>query len=289
MAYRIRAGESLTEALRRIGSEQLERGVTALEATRQTFETRHEARVRLKRLRALLRLFSEGASKQSRALNREFRDIGRGLAAARSKDVLKVTARSVQDALPPELQKSAGRMFSRVLRGQVVPPETPEPVAPLTLAKRLRDCRSQFKRLQVDDDDVVLTNLKRSYRRGRAVLKALREKSSVRRWHDLRKLTKELGYQLRVIRDACPAMIGAQAAHLADLASHLGDDRDLAILEALLQQQATPPGESLQQIASMRGALEPTIIPLAESAYAERPSAFAARIGAYWDLWCRAE
>ena len=122
-------------------------------------------------------------------------------------------------------------------------------------------------------------------------MKAVRSDPSSDRVHEWRKRTKDLWYQLRILRDAWPGLIEATADELHELSDLLGDHHDLEVLVedvrarddlladrevvAALLGCAAERQEVLLDSATERG----------ERLYAERPKAFARRFEAYWLAW----
>ena len=90
-AFRLRAGESLRTAVRRIACAEIDAVIAALEGPIRD-DTVHEVRKATKRLRALLRLVRDhlGPRRYARE-NRTFRDSARALSPARDAEVLVAT------------------------------------------------------------------------------------------------------------------------------------------------------------------------------------------------------
>jgi len=82
--------------------------------------------------------------------------------------------------------------------------------------------------------------------------------------------------------------LGKQAHQLAD---HLGDDHDLAVLRDLLVQEGSQwarPGtvtKLLGLIDVRRGELQHDAAQLGQRLYADRPKAFLNRLHSYWQAW----
>jgi len=112
---------------------------------------------------------------------------------------------------------------------------------------------------------------------------------SVEAFHDWRKRAKYLRYHLRLLRPTWPAVLKRARSQIKTLADRLGDDHDLAVLaETLplaLKGDSDPARNQIftalvaQRCAEQRDEARW----LGLRVYAERPKAFARRLGAYWD------
>src|SRR5689334_2251019 len=88
MAYRL-STDDLAASFRRVAGEQLGGAAGGLEDPDDPVEAVHDARKRLKKTRALLRLARPAMRADAfRAYNRELRDQGRALSGARDADVM---------------------------------------------------------------------------------------------------------------------------------------------------------------------------------------------------------
>ena len=86
MTYRLQAHESLPQAINRIATEQIEKVIGELAATEElgVDEAVHQARKRLKKTRAVIRLVRDRLGKETyKQANARFRDLGRTLAELR--------------------------------------------------------------------------------------------------------------------------------------------------------------------------------------------------------------
>src|SRR5262249_38942555 len=73
---------------------------------------------------------------------------------------------------------------------------------------------------------------RRAYRDGREALEEVRDEPSDENVHEWRKRAKDLWYQLRILTELWPAVLGETADQAHDLADLLGDHHDLAVLVA---------------------------------------------------------
>jgi CHAD domain-containing protein len=105
--------------------------------------------------------------------------------------------------------------------------------------------------------------------------------------HEWRKRVKDLWYQQRLLRDAWNPVLRAYADQADELGEALGDDHDLAVLAGELesrQDQLSARLElerMLELIARRRGELQSRAVAIGARLYAEKPSAYGRRTGAY--------
>ena len=130
--------------------------------------------------------------------------------------------------------------------------------------------------------------LGRSYRDGRAALKRVRAEDSAENVHEFRKRAKDLWYQLRLLRDAWPGLLGPTAEEAHELTELLGDHHDLAVLAEDLDARAglVAGREEFQTLIARRQAqLLGAALELGERLYAEKPKPFLRRLRGYWRAW----
>ncbi len=117
----------------------------------------------------------------------------------------------------------------------------------------------------------------RSYRRGRKAMKAVPSDPGVERVHEWRKRTKDLWYQLRILREAWPEVIEATADELHELSDLLGDHHDLAVLVEDVRERSELFADREVVAALLSGAADrqkvllDSAIERGERLYAEKP------------------
>jgi CHAD domain-containing protein len=89
MSYGLTFDETPTESVERVRREQLEGAAESLEGGEDPVEAIHDARKRIKKTRALLRLARPGLTRMAyRRRSRALRGTGRGMSGTRDADVL---------------------------------------------------------------------------------------------------------------------------------------------------------------------------------------------------------
>jgi CHAD domain-containing protein len=279
------------DAVKRMVLEQLDEAIELL-ATRGDGidEAIHEARVCLKKIRAVLRLIrGEIGNGEFKAENRRYRDAGRRLSSVRDSAVIidtfdKVSSADVPAAPDMELMRAS------LVRAEGTPVVEKEE-ALQEVASVLAGARARIEDWRIGHRGfaVLRPGLKRVYGDGRAVLRTVRERPTVENLHELRKQVKSISYQIHLLRHAWPKILRSFEDELKDLADLLSDHHDLAMLTKAVADVSPDRGsgdlkkEILDHIDSHQGELRKEAMPLAERIYVEKPAAFVRRIEEYWD------
>ena len=294
--YRLKRKETPAQGLRRIAEGRADHAIQQLrhESDEDTAAAVHEARKDLKKLRSVLRLVrDELGDDVYRRENVRFRDAGRLLSGARDAEVKLQTLTSLREsfgdrlsedslaplveALEAERQRHAKLDDQGVLERAVAEIEAGEAAV------------ADWP-LRADDWSLVEPGLKRAYRRGRDRFAQVREEASDEAVHEWRKRVKDLWYQLRIVRNAWPEVLDEVADQAHDLSDLLGDHHDLAVLrdDVLNRRELLVEGQLEKLLASIserQDDLAEQAVALGDRIYAEKPKAFAKRIGSYWRAW----
>ncbi len=294
-AYRLKTEESPSKGLRRIALGRAEKALERLDGVEgpELAEAIHGARKDLKKLRGLLRLAREELGKKAfKAENRRYRKAGRLLAGARDAEVKLETLSALchrHDDLPPAtaelwegLLESERDALAAAMRddheGRIV-----------EARKAIAAGRDEIGRwsLRSDSWDLVEPGLSRSYRDGRRALRRAEADPTAANVHEWRKRAKDLWYQLRIVRDAWPALLGETVEQTHELAELLGDHHDLAVLaDDLRTRDAVGDREAFETaIEKRQRELLDAAFEIGRRLYAERPQAFRRRLKRYWRAW----
>ena len=231
MGYFFEPHESLSTAVLRVAREQIEAAESELAASGPGRDERvHSVRKRTKKLRALLRLVrsSLGDSRYDTE-NAALRDAARLLASAREAAVLLATL----DKLDP-----AGELADlRTLLGEIKSTsEEPHDVEALELFRAVRARLDEWA-LGESDWKLVGPGLREDYSRGRRAFARAYRDQTPEAFHEWRKSTKHHWYHVRLLSNVWPGPLGALERELHRLSELLGDEHDLADLEAALTAQ----------------------------------------------------
>lgn len=295
MPYRLIFAEDPPAALRRCAREQLEDAIEQLERRRAAdpVVAVHEARKSLKKTRAVLRLAQPELDKRSyRRENRSLRDAGRAVSAVRDGDVMvetldglrrryagQVPAKSftsVRDSLAT--QARVGRDFDEAVFAQLV--------------DELKDALRRVEDWPLDRADwaTVRRGTIRSYRRAQKAGAVAAAEPTAEHLHEWRKRVKDLWYHERLLEEAWPTVMSAQAEEAHALSDALGDDHDLTVLAQHLTDADSPLAgtsigrdEVLELSARRRAELVESATRRGRRLFAERPKAYGRRLKRYLD------
>lgn len=210
----------------------------------------HLARRALRRTRAGLRLWRELAGKTAyRKENSALRDAARIFAPVRD---AKAAVDTTDHVLAREKSPSRRMVLEKLRRKfkQVLATQRRE----LDAANAIPECiamitasRSRISRRRAGGEDPVAINpaVKRVCRRGRAALAAVDADGSDGNLHELRKQVKFLAHILEILPPRS-SRLKRQIMRAKSVATWLGDDHDLAMLQARIRATAVTPQPALQ-------------------------------------------
>ena len=292
MDYELTFAEQFPDAVRRVAREQLEAAAAQLdEGDDDPVEAVHDARKRLKKSRALLRLarpdMPDGAF---RAENRALRDAGRALSGARDADAMVETVDKLSELYVGRLPAEAFVAVRERLheRAQIARVGNEHALPAHAGALRSLALRVEDWPLADGDPGTAVRALRDTYARGRKAFARADDDPTAENLHAWRKRVKDLWYQQQLLRPAWPVVIGAQADEAKALSKLLGDDHDLAVLSGLLAANrdglalVSPADTALADlIAERRGDLLDAARALGRRVYAEKPKRFGRRMRSY--------
>ena len=298
MTYRLKPDEPLPTGIKRIATEQIEKAIKELSATDElgVDEAVHQARKRLKKTRAVVRLVRDRlGSEIYKQENARFRDLARNLAKLRDANVQIETLDNLTDhfaeTVAPEtftdmrreLRVDYRREYQRVINEDII----------TSVKNQLKDTKSNIADWEIDSDDwsAIAPSLKRVYKRGYKGLHRAISEPSTENLHDWRKRVKYLRYQLRILRPLWTEMMTEWIDRTHDLSDYLGEDHDLAVLTEFTSSQPERfEGENtLDTLIALgdrrRQELQSSAIVLGKRIYTEKPKDFVDRLGNYWQIW----
>lgn len=298
-SYGLKGEEAPSEGVRRIGLGRAEEAVEALSDARDGNDSAgsvHAVRKDLKKLRAVLRLVrGELGEELYRAENRRYRDAGRLLSQSRDAEVKAETLKGLREHFGDELPSDLAAAWLAALEhdreeiaGQGSNGADSLFAEAMAVIEAGREEIPEWP-LKSDSWKLVKAGVLRSYRRGRQAMKRARSEPGAESVHDWRKRTKDLWYQLRILRGAWPAVISETAEQAHKLAELLGDHHDLAVLVEDLAGREIPGDRGLANdlIDRRQKELLENAFEIGARLYAEKPKAFSRRLESYWLAWRR--
>lgn len=304
MAYRLKANESVPVGIKRIARERLDSAINQLDkdTNNSPEEAVHDARKRLKELRAIVRLVrDELGRKKYRQENICFRDAGRRLSEIRDAQVLIKTLDSLKKHFAESVAPDAFAQIREVLeehyrtvREQVVEEENQVSL----VSNTLKTARQRVDNWTIEHDNwsALGSGLKRVYKHGHQDFFHACTQPSVENLHEWRKRVKYLWYHLEVLEPVWPGTVAELANQAHRLADYLGEDHDLAVLHQFIvsHPERFENDSELEALIALlkrrRGELQSAAKFLGQRIYAEKARDFVDRLGAYWQAWqCEAQ
>lgn len=292
----VRSAHELEIDLRRVASALLQDALSQLRGPAAGHEKAvHETRKRIKELRALLRLVDpalvDATGQPARELeNDQLRAAADGLAASRDAAVMLQTLEALARCGGEELngvdlghlRKGLERRRTQSIAGQE---------AGFAKAIELLEgvlARASGWRIDAGDAwEALEPGLKRIYRRGRRAMRQALATSEPAPWHDWRRRAKDLRYAIELLRESAPPLLEGAARAASLLTDQLGEDHDIAVLLEGLS-EGDPGLDAAGALARIghrrRAVLQSQAARTGGWLYAESPSAFAQRVGAYWQV-----
>lgn len=301
MGYAFDVDETVSDAVRRITDEQVERAVSTLEQVEDhDLEAAvHDCRKRAKKLRGLIRLVRPALGQAYGPANETFRDAGRELSAVRDAHAALATFDALVAASPdrlPEGGLGVVRSGLAAMAEQASHAEDQRARAE-NAADLFRAGRRHVSRAKLDARGwaAIGPGLERTYRAGRRGLAGvIRDRGQATEptvVHEWRKRTKDAWYHVRLLCDAAPSILGPLDDRFHDLSDALGDAHDLVVICERLRASPErfggqgPVSAACELAEAHRADLEGRAARFGARLFAERPRAYTDRMGAYWEAW----
>lgn len=294
MSYELRRDETLGDGLRRICGKQVELALAFARGEKETDDTPvHETRKHLKKARAALRLvrkeIGRGLFKKQ---NHCLRDVGRLISDVRDAEVRLQTMRQLQG----RTRNRRHRKYFAVEEMLVLELENfvaafaEWQVQAIPILERIA---SEIEAWPVDhfDCEQLRRVIQRGYKAGRNALAEAKARRTPESFHQFRTATKQLSYQLHIIRPINPVVLENLGSELGVLGNLLGRAHDLSFLGDRLRQEkghSRVERESHELLAVIEASatdLQRGAADLGERFFSERPRDFGRRLAARLEEW----
>jgi CHAD domain-containing protein len=295
MSYELRQDETVGDGVQRIICHQIEAAICASSGRQNGRGSPvHETRKHLKKARSALRLAAGEIDRDVwKREDKCLRKVGQLISEVRDAEVRLQTVRQLR-----EFARGKKRSFQ----------ETEELLAfeldsflaafsewPDEAKQQLTQTLDRIRHWPLDGlrCKQVRRSVQMTYKQGRKALEVAIEKTSTKNLHTFRKRTKELWYQLRILRPLHPSVFKELNDELRTIGAYLGQVHDLAFVADRLSSigLTRKKGDRILKalIDSREKELESTAIALGERFYAERPGQFARRLARYFSEWEKAK
>ena len=297
MAYRFKHGESVAEGAKRVAREQIESAIKCLgdNTGAADGEKVHEARKRIKKVRALLRLVRPGLGPAYSVENRRLRDAGRKLSKLRD-------AVAVIEAFDEFQRRASGSVPQRtlalirrdlVLQKQRVEERLATPGVKNEVAAALAESLQSIDRrpLKQSGFAVLESGLEQTFRAGKKAFARARDTGRRQDVHEWRKRVKDHWYHVRLLDKLWSDVMEEYSRSLENLQSTLGEDLNLALLRDRLASTSGPRETArnthlvTKAINSARKELRADALAIGDKVYSRKPREFTREIRRLWDSW----
>ncbi len=275
MPFRLNKGRALDKDLKRIAREQIDIMLKRIDDESVPLDKKvHGARLRCKRLRALLRLLRPMPGKRFRTEDRRLRRAARRLCHLRDAHVLEQTLSRLTD--------------DRALRREAAGKPDVQTARALQRARRdMRHARDSIKSWEIDDIRMydICAGHGHTYERAVDAWHACLADPSDERFHRLRRWAKYLYYQTCILRPINPKQLGRQRKRLNVMEELIGDGHDLAVLEHALAAAGETDQALIERAAKEKEACYDEALALCESVFTKRPARYVADLAGWWADW----
>lgn len=259
-------------------------------------ESIHNARLCIKRQRALLRLIRPAIGEQAYREENDFhREISQKLAFLRdysnSLDAVKELRKNRRSTY---LDKKLATLYNRMFHQRAtLLSHTDTNTLFAGLSAEMREARKRIREweLSMPAEKILHQGFFRMYRQGQRRYRVASSNPNPLTFHQLRKSVKYLMYLNQLVADLWPAMIRTQESELKSLSNALGQHHDLFVFETLfdrlipMRSDQTYRSRMRQAIWKKKKKLEPVILEQAARIYAETPSGYAAKFKRWYAIY----
>lgn len=296
MAYRFKAGDSVSENVHRIVLEEIESAADQLgNAAHNRDEAIHEARKSVKKIRGVLRLMRPELDQVYAEETKRFREIGHQLSDIRDAAARLEIFNDVVEKYKGTLQKNA---LSGIRCGlEQAKEETEQSTETEKVVKNaLGAFRSAAKRVKTwplknDGFSAIAPGLQLTYRSGRAALKLAEEDGSAENLHYFRRRAKDHWYHVRLLESLWTEVMQAHEGSIKKLEQWLGDDHNLVVLRENLEDEPERYGgeDQIRTFVSLadqqQKEMRQEAISIGRRVYEQKPKQFMADMSKLWDAW----
>ena len=275
MSYRIGQDEQADAAVRRIASEQLEQAKGQLLSSDIRTGV-HEARKRIKKVRALLRLVRDELGERYARENERLRDAARAVAPLRDASAVLESLKLLDDG--DERRALADRLDAE-RRELEQSADAEDAVAQcLSLLNESEASIASWRFAAA----LPPSGWKAIYKRARKRLGEAEEKPTAVRLHEWRKRVKDHRYHCDLLRDAWRGPLEERESQTHDLTDMLGEHHDLLVLTETAERLGVESKRAWKRIQKRQTALEEQALSLGAKLFAEKPKRIDRRVKDYW-------
>ena len=292
MAFRLKKGAPISAEVRRIVLRQLEVAISELHAVGdpESDEAVHDARRRVKKIRAIIRLVRPVLDKTYRAVDRDLREVSRMLAPVADGqgviETLNAIAHRYRRALPPGTIEAARAGLIR--RSRRTDEQARVRGVVHIAADTLRGEQERITQWHVAGDGfrAISPGLHESYRRARHMMIVAWSRPTAAHYHRWRRFVKDHWFHVRLLESRCGHDLLTYERRLEALDGVLGEYHNVILLrEVLVTDRFVSREETarcLRVVAQYQRVLRRHAEALGLRVYSERPRRFVRRVRTLW-------
>lgn len=258
-------------------------------------EVIHEVRKAFKKIRAALRLVRDHVDFYKEE-NVFFRDEGRRISDIRDATSVIEALDEIYDHYSDQLYQKTFSHFRDFLvsrQGKMEKTQVEADQVLATIGERLEQKCAEIDNwsIKIESFEDMAPSIERVYKRGRKAYKSALKSRSTEDLHEWRKRVKYLRYQLDLLNPLWPDFLESWEDELHDLSDYLGDNRDLYMLNALVEDHKDEfaDAESCEMLKSLirfrRNQLQTDALNIGKRLYRLEKEAFADLIRASWEAY----
>ena len=290
MSLKIDLQEKISTNAARIMNGRLERCRAALEQ-QDAHKAIHDTRKQMKKIRAFGRLMrKEIGEKKYKMTNIYYRDISQKISEARDTAAMLNTMNLIAEDVSTDAQEKAFKdiknhlvarksAVSRRLKKEEVLEAIKSDLA------RAEKIHASWK-IKHKGFSTFGGGLGKTYERCQKAMKKAYKKNTVESFHAWRKRAKYLRYQVAYLREVWHKPMKSLEKELHQLTDYLGDDHDLAVLKAHIEQMDYEDQEARTSLIFVidhkRAAIQRLARPLGEKILLDSKKDFLKRLEFYW-------
>jgi CHAD domain-containing protein len=292
MAFELRPGKSTRRELERAARKELRKARKTIAAhIPPAEEAIHDARKRVKKVRAILSVVREDGGRRLMKSTRRLRAVNRSLSCLRDADALIETLETLRRKRPTLFSQPVFarlRREMRVQKAQLLRRVTRDGTWEKTV-DRLRKTEQESARWRTAHDafHALAPGLRTAHRRARKAVARATSSGAATDYHEWRKTLKALWYELRLVGSGTAALARDIRA-LRSAERWLGDDHNLVVLCACLGKDVTVCPTELdvarlqQAVDTMQRGLRRLAVARTHSILAAKPRDYVARVERAW-------
>jgi CHAD domain-containing protein len=292
MSFRLEPEAPIASEVRRLVQAQLEAAISELRAVGdpESDEAIHDARRRVKKIRAVIRLVRPALDKTYRAVDRELKNVSRMLAPVADGqgiiETLDQLAHRYRKLLPERALRSirAG-LRERSLRADR---EAQSRGYIRLAAQTLRAERDRIDQWAITGDGfaAIASGLEESYRRARKGMILAWSKPKGHHYHSWRRYVKDHWFHVRLVEQSCGNQLLRYQHRLEALDGVLGEYHNVIILRKVLATDgftsAKETARCLRVVSRYQRLLRRHAETLGVRVYGDKPSRYLRRVKRLW-------